>query len=259
MALKLEADAEKPLRILVIVAHPDDIEFGAAGSVARWADHGATVIYCIVTDGAAGSNDPNTNLADLVVQRQREQREAARIVGVEDVRFLGFADGMLEPTLDLRRQLTRVIRATKPDRVVIMDPTTILVENEQSDYINHPDHRASGEAALYAVFPSAETRPIFPELLGEGLEPHHVTELYLALTTKPNTAVDVTPYADRKIQALLQHRSQLDESVVDLVRGWDKATGQEAGVEYAEAFRVLRFPVNVPGIIQPEAGEPPLT
>ncbi|MBK8021498.1 MAG: PIG-L family deacetylase [Chloroflexi bacterium] len=252
MPIKLEVDAEKPLRILVIVAHPDDIEFGAAGSVARWTDHGATVTYCIVTDGAAGSNDPNVRPADLIKQRQQEQREAAEMAGVHDVRFLGFADGTLEPTMELRRQLTRLIRELKPDRVVIMDPTTILVENEQFDYINHPDHRASGEAALYAVFPSAETRPIFSELLAEALEPHHVTELYFNLTPKPNIAVDITDYADRKIQALLRHRSQLDESVVDMVRSWDKEAGKEVGVEYAEVFRVMRFPVNVPGIIQPE-------
>jgi LmbE family N-acetylglucosaminyl deacetylase len=252
MPLKLETDADKPLRILMIVAHPDDIEFGAAGSVARWTEHGATVTYCIVTNGAAGSNDPTVNLKELVERRQNEQKEAGRLVGVEDVRFLGFADGMLEPTLELRRQLTRVIRQIRPDRVVIMDPTTILIENEGFDYINHPDHRATGEASLYAVFPSAETRPIFPELLDEGLEPHHVTELYISLSLAPNTAVDVTPYADRKIQSLLQHRSQLDESVVEMVRAWDSESGKQVGVEYAEVFRVMRFPVNVPGIIQPD-------
>lgn len=244
MPLKLEVDSDKPLKVLVVAAHPDDIEFGAAGSVARWADHGATVTYCIVTNGAAGSNDPNTILEELVERRKSEQWSAARIVGVEDVRFLGFPDGVLEATLDLRRAITRIIRELRPDRVVIMDPTSILIGGEDFDYINHPDHRASGEGALYAVFPSAETRPIFPELLDEGLEPHHVTELYLMLTTRPNLAVDVTPYEDRKIQALLEHRTQLDESVVDMVHRWDSEAGKEIGVEYAEVFHVMRFPVN---------------
>lgn len=252
MPLVLEADSEKPLSILFIVAHPDDIEFGAAGSVARWVDHGATVTYCIVTNGAAGSNDPNVNPSDLIEQRIAEQREAGRIVGVTDIRFLGHQDGVLEPTIELRRQLTRIIREVKADRVVVMDPTTILVEGEDFNYINHPDHRATGEASLYAIFPSAETRPIFPELLAEGLEPHHVVEVYLTLSSKPNIAVDITPYADQKIQSLLQHRSQLNESVVDMVQGWDRLTGKEVGVEFAETFRVMRFPVNVPAPIAPE-------
>jgi LmbE family N-acetylglucosaminyl deacetylase len=115
-----------------------------------------------------------------------------------------------------------------------------LQEGELS-YINHPDHRATGEGSLYAVFPSAESRPIFPELLEEGLEPHHVNELYLMLGDKPNVAVDISTAMDRKIQALLAHRSQLDESVIDMVRGWDSRSGQELGVEFAEIFRVMRF------------------
>jgi LmbE family N-acetylglucosaminyl deacetylase len=122
-----------------------------------------------------------------------------------------------------------------------MDPTAILLQEAEFSYINHPDHRASGEAALYAVFPSAESRPIFPELLGEGLEPHHVNEIYLMMSDKPNVVVDITPAIDRKIQALLAHRSQLDESVIDMVRGWDSRAGKELGVEYAEIFRVMRF------------------
>ncbi|NJN15855.1 MAG: PIG-L family deacetylase [Oscillochloris sp.] len=231
--------ADKP--ILVIAAHPDDIEFGAAGSVARWADAGARVIYCIVTDGAAGSNDPAVDLTALVQTRREEQIAAAKCVGVEDVRFLGFADGTLEPTLALRRQLTALIRETKPYRLVCQDPTTVFFEHF---YINHPDHRAAGEAAVYAAFPSAESRPIFPELLAAGLEPHHVSELYLTLTTQPDTFVDISAVYDRKIAALLCHRSQLDESAADMVREWDTENGKQAGVLYAEPFRVLRFVDN---------------
>ncbi len=241
--MELEATLTKPLRILVIVAHQDDIEFGAAGSVARWVDAGATVTYCIVTDGAAGSNEPDVDLVALVQRRQQEQIDAAKIVGVTDVRFLGYPDGVLEPTLPLRRDITRIIRELRPDRVVIMDPTAVLLVSDENNgsYINHPDHRASAEAALYAVFPSAESRPIFPELLAEGYEPHHVNELFMQLTEKPNLAVDVTAVHDRKIQALLTHRSQVGEDAADMVNGFDREAGKEAGVEFAELFRVMRF------------------
>jgi len=225
-----------PGKVLVIVAHADDIEFGAAGSIARWTDEGAQVVYCIVTDGGAGSNEPGIDLAELVRSRQAEQCEAAEIAGVHDVRFLGYADGSLQPTMELRRDLTRVIREVKPDRVIIQDPTTVLVENT---YINHPDHRAAGEAALYAVFPSSETRPIFPELLAEGHEPHHVKDLYLTLTTKPDTYVDVTKTMDRKVKALLAHRSQVGPDVEKMLREWDSEDGKKIDCQYAESFRVM--------------------
>ncbi|HLU09428.1 MAG TPA: PIG-L deacetylase family protein, partial [Oceanobacillus sp.] len=184
-------------------------------------------------------------------RRKQEQLEAARHVGVKDVYFLDYADGTLQPTLELRRDLTRLIRQIRPDRVVIMDPTAVLLQDDGFSYINHPDHRASGEAALYAVFPSAESRPIFRELLDEGLEPHHVNELYLMMSDKPNIAVDISNAIDRKVQALLAHRSQLDESVIDMVRGWDSRAGKELGVEYAEIFRVMRFYNEQPGDAAP--------
>jgi LmbE family N-acetylglucosaminyl deacetylase len=239
--MELEKPFTAPFRILIIVAHPDDIEFGAAGSAAVWSDAGADVTYCIVTDGSAGSNDKDVILSELTERRRMEQWEAASHVGVKDVRFLGYKDGMLEPTLELRRDLTRLIRELRPDRVAIMDPTMILISSEQFDYINHPDHRATGEASLYAVFPSAETRPIFPELLSEGLEPHHVKELYLMMSDKPNIAVDISAVWERKTKALLSHKSQLSEEVIEFVRPWDVETGKQTGVELAESFRVMRF------------------
>jgi LmbE family N-acetylglucosaminyl deacetylase len=230
--------SDKPLNILVIAAHPDDIDFGVAGSIARWVDEGAKVTYGIITDGAAGSNEPGIDLSALAGQRQAEQRAAAAIVGVHDLHFLGYSDGALEPTLALRRDLTRLIRQLKPDRVVCQDPTTVFAGD---DYINHPDHRAAGEAAVYAVFPSAETRPIFPELLAEGHEPHHVSELYLTLSIQPNTHVDITATIDRKIAALLCHKSQVGPEVGDWVRQWNSEAGKEAGVPFAEGFRVMKF------------------
>ncbi len=245
--MKLEAKPTKqPFRVLVIAAHPDDIEFGVGGSAAVWTEQGAQVTYCLVTDGAAGSNEKDADLAQLKQRRKQEQIDAAKIVGVTDVRFLDYADGSLQPTLDLRRDLTRVIRDVRPNRVVIQDPTAILLSRDDGDdsYINHPDHRATGEAALYAVFPSAETRPIFPELLAEGFEPIHVEELYLQMSDKSNIAVDITAVHDRKLQALLQHRSQLNEEALDWVTKFDQEMGKQADVEYAEIFRVMRFPTG---------------
>lgn len=226
-----------PERILVIVAHADDIEFGTAGTVARWTECGSTVTYCIITDNAAGSNEPGADLAALAETRRQEQLAAAEAVGVTDVRFLGYPDGTLQPTLELRRDLTRLIREIRPQIVVAMDPSTIFVETE--NYINHPDHRAAGEAAVYAVFPSAGTRPIFPELLEEGYEPHDVSKLYLTLSTKPNLFVDITEVKERKYEALRRHKSQLNEDVVTMVRGWDAETGKRFSVPAAESFRVI--------------------
>ena len=244
--MRLEDPIKTPFRILIIVAHPDDAEFGVGGSAAVWSDAGAEVWYVIVTDGSAGSNQKDVDLKALVAQRQAEQRAAAQVLGVRNVIFLDYKDGMLQPTLELRRDLTRIIRQFRPDRVLIMDPTGVFFSSGDSeftsfDYINHPDHRASGEAALYAVFPSAETRPIFPELLEEGLEPHHVNELYIMMSDKPNIGVDTTSGHERKVRALLEHKSQVDERVGDMIREWDAAGGREIGVPYGETFRVMRF------------------
>lgn len=234
----MENKRPNPLTVLVIVAHADDIEFGCAGSIARWIQEGAEVTYCIVTDNGSGSNDPTVSRTDLIKTRREEQLAAAQQLGVKEVRFLDYPDGILQPTLELRRDLTRVIREIKPYRVIAQDPSTYFVEDY---YINHPDHRAAGEAAVYAVFPSAETRPIFPELLTEGLEPHHVTELYLTLTLKPNCTEDITATMDLKIAALKHHKSQISGEDFEWVKEWAREAGKEAGVEYAERYRVMRF------------------
>lgn len=234
----MEEQSPSPMRILVIAAHPDDIEFGVVGSVARWIDEGAEVTYCIVTDGAAGTEDPNIDPEELAKLRQEEQRSAAAAVGVTDVRFLGYRDGILEPTLEVRHAITRIIREVKPYRVVCHDPTTILVGDR---YVNHPDHRASGEAAAYAVFPSAVVPLIFPELLEDGLEPHRVAELYFILTLQPDTYVDISATIDRKIEALMCHKSQVGPEAGERVRQRNAEWGKEIDCGYAEAFRVMRF------------------
>lgn len=227
-----------PSSVLVFAAHADDIEFGASGSIARWVKEGAQVIYCIVTDNSAGSNDPAVDTTWLARKREEEQRASAAVVGVTDVRFLGYRDGDLQPTLELRRELTRVIREVRPERVLSPDPTTILLGDF---YVNHPDHRAVGEAALYAVFPSAGTRPIFTELLAEGYEPHDVHDLYLMLSTQSNVFVDISDTIDLKIKALLCHESQVGPEVEKEVREYGAEDGKSVGVAYAESFRVMRL------------------
>jgi LmbE family N-acetylglucosaminyl deacetylase len=239
------------MRILGIFAHPDDPEFSMAGSAAVWSDQGHEVYYCIVTDGSAGSNDPNQDIAALVTLRQAEQRAAAEVQGVKEVIFLGYKDGTLEPTLELRRELTRLIRSLKPDRVICGDPTVFFYGDE---YINHADHRAAAEAAVTAVFPSAPTRPIFPELLAEGYEPHQVKELYITDTEHGSTVfVDISSTMDRKIEALRCHKSQVDPGDGSWIREWAAGTGKAAGLAYAEGFRVMRL------VREPEGGtaQPP--
>ncbi len=227
-----------PKRILVIAAHPDDIEFGAGGSVGLWTAQGDQVIYCLVTDGGAGDNKPGTDLVALVKTREAEQCEAAAILGVHDVRFMKYKDGTLQHTLELRRDITRIIREIRPDRVVISDPTMVFAGNY---YINHPDHRAAAEAALYAVFPSAGARPIFPELLAEGLEPFDVPELYLQFSDKSDLFIDISSQIERKIQSLLCHKSQLGPEVANEVRKWDAELGKAHNYGFAESFRVMKL------------------
>jgi len=240
--LKMVEPSAEPMKIVVIVAHHDDIEFGSAGSIAAWTENGAKVTYVIITDGGSGSNEPGVVREELAERRRQEQIAAAAAVGVTDIRFLGYPDGTLEPTIDLRRDLTRIIRELKPDRVVCEDPTTVFVED---GYINHPDHRAAGEAAVYATFPSSETRPIFPELLEEGYEPHKVKELFLTLTLNPTHYVDISATMEKKINALRAHESQLgaveefENGALKWILQWNADTGQRVGVEYAEVYRVM--------------------
>jgi LmbE family N-acetylglucosaminyl deacetylase len=222
--------------ILCIAAHPDDIEFTVAGSVARWSHEGRTVVFCLVTTGGAGTNEHTPSGEGLVPLRERELQEAARILGVKDVVLLGYADGVVEPTLGLRRDLTRVIRRVRPDVVVCSDPTVRWYGNE---YLNHPDHRAVASAALDAVFPSAETRGIFPELLTEGLAPHKVKEVLISGAMPPDTWIDIGDTLALKCAALKAHASQVGpgEWVEPLLREWAVRDGKRAGVTHAEAYR----------------------
>ncbi len=234
-----QAPPDRRRKVLVIAAHPDDAEFGSAGTVARWTREGAEVTYLICTDGNRGSNDPEMTPEKLARLRHAEQRAAAGKLAVKDVIFLGYDDGSLQPTLELRRSLTRWIRRCRPDVVICPDPTRRFAGQR---YINHPDHRACGEAALDAVMPAASTRLIFPELLEEGLEPHKVREVYLAGPNEADTYVDITSTIDLKIAALREHRSQIDsDGDLEFVRQRAREVAKGQGFEYAEAFRYLKL------------------
>lgn len=229
------------MKILCIAAHPDDLDFGCAGSVASWVDEGNEVVYCLVTDGQAGGFDNTISRDDMAEIRRREQTEAAKRLGVTDLHFLGFPDGSVEYGLDLRCALTRVIRIVRPDRVVTQSPE----RNLDRMYSSHPDHLATGEAAMAAVYPDSRNEFAFPHLLAEeGLEPHTVPELWLIGGPKPNRHVDVTDWIEHKIEALLCHESQMrvPEGMPERIREWGLGTGAAAGLapgRSAEQFRVI--------------------
>jgi LmbE family N-acetylglucosaminyl deacetylase len=229
-----ETNAQGATR-LVIIAHPDDAEFTVAGTVARWVKEGARVVYVVCTDGSRGSNEPDKPPEVMKPLRHKEQQEAARILGVQDVIFLDYEDGSLEPSMELRRDLTRLIRRYRPDVVICQDPSGLFRGNS---YVNHPDHRAAGEAALYAIFPSACTRFVFRELLAEGLEPHKVREIYLYGSEQPDTWVDISETISLKVEALKAHRSQVRPDYADArLQSWNGELGRRHGVAYAEEFK----------------------
>lgn len=234
-------DRAAPESLLVVAAHPDDIEFCVSGTVMLWIERGTRVTYCIVTDGGAGGYDerlPRQAMTDL---RRAEQVHSAKLSGVRDVRFLGHPDSFVEPSVELRRDLCRVIRDVRPQRVVIPSPEI----NWQRVADLHPDHRAVGDAALRAVYPEARNPFAHPELLGdEGLTPWAVPELWLMTGPTPNQYVDVTQVFDRKVDALRLHTSQTAhfDDLAGLLRTWLTEHGQAGGLpqgRLAEAFQVV--------------------
>jgi len=227
-------------RILCVMAHPDDVDFGCAGTVATWVKAGIEVSYCIVTDGDAGGFDPTVPRAQIAGIRRAEQTAAANEVGVTDLTFLGYPDGRLEVTLDLRRDLSRVIRQVRPDRVVCQSPE----RNFQRIFASHPDHLAAGEATLCAVYPDARNPFTFTELADEGLDAWSVREVWMNAMQNPNRFVDITDTVDRKLAALRCHVSQLpdEEATLERVRQWVTATAKAAELpegSAAEAFFVI--------------------
>ena len=228
-------------RILVITAHPDDVDFGSAGTIASWTGGGLEVLYCIVTDGNAGGSDRSVSRADMATLRRAEQTAAAKQVGVHDVRFLGYPDGRVEATLELRRDLARVIRQVRPDRLVCQSPE----RNYARPGASHPDHRAVGSATLDAVYPDARNPFAFPELLAdEGLEPWTVREVWVSGSQMPDRYVDVTATFPRKVAALRAHESQIanPDELEGFLRAWLVRNAAQAGLpdgRLAEAFQVL--------------------
>ena len=236
------ADSETG-RVLVIVAHPDDVDFAAAGTVALWSDAGIEVSYCVVTDGDAGGYDESVPRHEVPAMRRAEQAAAAKCVGVSDLRFLGYPDGRVEATLGLRRDLARVIRQVRPDRVVCPTPERNYVRMPPS----HPDHRAVGSAALDAVYPDARNPFAHPELLAEeGLPAWVVPEVWLMGGPQPDHYVDVTDTFPRKLEALRAHVSQtahMGDGLDTMLRTWHGANALAAGLpdgRLAEAYQVLR-------------------
>ena len=228
-------------RALVVVAHPDDVDFGAAGTIATWTEAGVEVTYCICTDGDAGGFDPDVPRTEIGGIRQAEQRAAAKEVGVEDVVFLGYPDGRLMVTVDLRRDISRVIRQVRPQRLMMQSPE----RNWERIYSSHPDHLAAGEAAISAVYPDARNPFAHLELMADGHEAWTVPEVWVMTTgDQANRFVDVTDVFDRKLAALRAHVSQTAhmDDLEGMLRGWlgvNAATGGLPEGRLAEAFRVV--------------------
>jgi LmbE family N-acetylglucosaminyl deacetylase len=224
---------------MVVFAHPDDAEFGTAGTVAAWTRAGTDVRYVCVTDGSAGSNEPGVVREELAAVRLTEQRAACRVLSVGECVFLGILDGMVEVTLDLRRALTREVRRFRPEVLVAPDPSRYWYEGR--NYINHVDHRAVGEACMAVVNPDSSTRPMFPELLDEGLDPWEIPYLWIpTYQGDADTFVDIAETIETKIEALRCHKSQIHDWPVDeWVRKRAKERGSARGLEYAETYRTF--------------------
>jgi LmbE family N-acetylglucosaminyl deacetylase len=229
-----------PQRAMSIHAHPDDQEFSIGGTLAKWAKQGCEIISVVITSGDSGSNDPSKNadykpvLAEL---REKEQLAANAVLGIQETIFLRYPDGELEATIQLRKELTRLIRKLKPDTVLTGNPEGWFYGDE---YLNHPDHRAAAEAACTAVFPSAGSRLIFADLLPAGYEPHEVKRLYIHGTEKSDTWVDITETLDVKIKALQQHVSQVPvEEVGKWMTEWAAEDAKDKDMKYAESYKVM--------------------
>ena len=237
----------RPARFMVVVAHPDDADFGPAGTAARWADAGSEGWLVCCTSGDAGGEDPDADPLELAAVREREQRVAAAIVGYAGVTFLHQPDGALANDLALRELLVREIRTFRPDAVLCTDPESVF---HRGGGVNHTDHRAAGLAAVDAVYPAARNPMAFPHLARAGLAKHVVRRLYLFWSQQPDAWVDVSATLDRKLAALRAHESQIHDParLDERIREWAAEEGGAIAADAAEAFRVIV-------IEQDEAGE----
>lgn len=236
-------EQELPRVALVVVAHPDDAEFGCAGTAAAWAREGWDVYFVICTDASGGGSDEATDVGPAARQaitstRKAEQREAGRILGLRDVIFLDRPDGTLQPTLELRRELVRLMRRYRPTRVVCQSPERTW-KPAYAIGRHHPDHLAAGEATIAALYPASQNPWDFPELLAEGLLPHKVREMYVMGAPEINHAVDISATLDQKLAALAAHASQLAPRMAELeprLREWAAESGKPYSMGSAELF-----------------------
>jgi LmbE family N-acetylglucosaminyl deacetylase len=222
----------KPVHMMVITPHPDDAEFGVAGTVARWTGEGKVVIYVVCTNGDKGSSDPNMKSSELARIREKEQLAAAKLLGVREVIFLRHPDQTLEDTPEFRKEIVRLIRMYKPETVVTADP--------YRRYIWHRDHRIAGQVVLDAIFPYARDFLAYPDLLEDGLQPHKVKEVWLWAAQEPNYRTDITSTFGTKVAALRCHKSQMESNHSNRLEEWlterHKAMAHEEDYEFAEAF-----------------------
>ena len=229
-------------RAMVVVAHADDAEYGCSGTVSKWCRQGWEVVYVICTDGSKGSGDREITQEELSSIRRREQQEAGDVLGLKEAVFLDYEDSLLQPTLELRRDIAREIRRHQPDILVCQYPLRNL---DGGWGVGHPDHIAAGEAALSAVFPTARDHMTFPEMLEEGLEPHKVAEVWVMMHPDPDLWNDVTEHIDYSAEALSRHASQVDgrskEELGKSMRDWRRRTAVGRGMQYAESFKRIVF------------------
>ncbi len=227
-----------PESAMAIYAHPDDIEFGVAGTTARWAKAGCRISYVLITSGDVGIDDPEIDRQKAIEIRQHEARKAAEIAGVEEIIFLGYPDGLLEATLELRKKLVKEIRRFKPEVIICGDPTVTL---SSDSYINHPDHRAAATAAIDAVFPAAGQPTLFEDIEADfGYKAHKPRKVYVGSWQNQNTFINISDTIDIKVEALRAHVSQMKGwDPEEMIRQWAKETGKGKEMDYAEGFRVI--------------------
>jgi LmbE family N-acetylglucosaminyl deacetylase len=249
-------------RALVVSAHPDDIEFGCAGTIAKWTAQGAEVTFCIVTDGSTGTQDRTLMGPSLEKVRRQETESAAAVLGVSQVKWLGYRDGYVEYSLELRKDIARQFRLHRPHRYVVMDPTPTIEDR----FVNHPDHRAIGQASLDVVLTAGTTPGHFPELLEEGAEPWRgLRELWIMGPGSKPVVVDISAQIEKKIEALMAHASQVGtnaETIAEFVRRFSAEQGEQHGYAYAESFQIIKqgpgfHDEDVPDDVEVDLADPP--
>ncbi|MEY3400197.1 MAG: hypothetical protein RLZZ486_665 [Actinomycetota bacterium] len=227
-------------RVLVVMAHPDDCDFGAGGTIAQWSAKGIQVSYCIITNGDQGGEESGIPLEEMAQVRQKEQRDAGAALGVSDITYLNYRDGWLMPSIELRKEIVKAIRIAKPDRMVVQSPE----RNWERIFASHPDHLAAGETAIQAVYPDARNPYAFTDLKEAGFEPWRVREVWMTGSPTPNHFVDITDTFSKKMAALHAHVSQTahNKELEKMVREWGERNAQAQGLaagRVAEVFKVI--------------------